>query len=697
MAQLRVTLVEDGRDRRLVLRLPDGVPLAQLVPALAHKLGLPEAEYALTVEGRDTPLVGESTLAGADVGEGAQLRLVRVAAEGVPAPAEIPPPEPSVVPAVAEPAEASLPPSLPRAPAPAESLAAEPTPQVRPQPELAPATRRPNRRRRFALVVLALFVISAAIAGARWAGQRTAHRGATATAAALAQARRRAGAERETQVAATACAEATQQAIARATAAPRATAAAAARVRATEQAVATATAAPRATEQADATRRVQDTRQAAATVEAQATREAAATATAQAQAAGQAAATGTSQAQATEQAAATATAQMQATEQAVATATAAVLAEGLRRYQISFLSNPQYENPDIWVIRGDGSDLRQLAAGGNRVWSPDGARLAFEVFKGIVGSPDTSQDIVIATVDGTKLTNLTQDDFSEGHPAWLPDSAHVLFLSQANRGLYLVSADGARWTDVLKGAIQITSFQLSPDGTRIALVTGRIGFDEEIYVVKLDGAGLFNLTQNPNSDWHPLWSPDGRRIGFVSDRDGNWEIYVVNADGSGLINLTQSAADEQHFTWSPDGRYVAVALHPEGRDDELYLAKTDGSGMRNLTQNAGDARFCAWTVDDRCELAWSPEARELAVVASLDGREEIYLVDVESGEWTNLTQTPRADESYPAWSPDGRYMAFVSNRDGNQEIYVMLADGSVQVRLTDLPSDEADPLWSPVY
>jgi len=64
-----------------------------------------------------------------------------------------------------------------------------------------------------------------------------------------------------------------------------------------------------------------------------------------------------------------------------------------------------------------------------------------------------------------------------------------------------------------------------------------------------DGSGLRNLTNNPARDVRPAWSPDGTKIAFASDRDGNAEIYVVNADGSGLRNLTNNPASDGAPAW----------------------------------------------------------------------------------------------------------------------------------------------------
>ena len=76
-------------------------------------------------------------------------------------------------------------------------------------------------------------------------------------------------------------------------------------------------------------------------------------------------------------------------------------------------------------------------------------------------------------------------------------------------------------------------------------------------MINADGSGQENLTQHPARDSHPSWSRDGRKLAFVSRRDGNSEIYVMNADGSGLRNVTRAPSDDLDPAWSPDGGAIA--------------------------------------------------------------------------------------------------------------------------------------------
>ena len=79
-----------------------------------------------------------------------------------------------------------------------------------------------------------------------------------------------------------------------------------------------------------------------------------------------------------------------------------------------------------------------------------------------------------------------------------------------------------------------------------------------------DGGDVRRLTHHPKMDYWPVWSPDGKRIAFTSNRDGNYEIYLMNADGSGQRNLTNHPAADNFASWSPDGRRLAFISNRAG-------------------------------------------------------------------------------------------------------------------------------------
>jgi TolB protein len=95
----------------------------------------------------------------------------------------------------------------------------------------------------------------------------------------------------------------------------------------------------------------------------------------------------------------------------------------------------------------------------------------------------------------------------------------------------------------------------------------------------------FNADSKPSRAWAPApaWSPDGRKIAFTSDRDGNREIYVMNADGTGLTRLTNDDVDDENPSWSPDGNQIAFNRRVLGHL-QIFVMNADGSAPTRLTE-----------------------------------------------------------------------------------------------------------------
>ena len=231
----------------------------------------------------------------------------------------------------------------------------------------------------------------------------------------------------------------------------------------------------------------------------------------------------------------------------------------------------------------------------------------------------------------------------------------------------------------------------SPDGSKIAFDSDLDG-DAEIYLMDPDGSNVDKLTDNAISDSRPTWSPDGSKIAFYSDRDGDFEIYVMNSDGTSVVRLTTSALQDIDPAWSPDGTRIAFASIRSGTY-EIYVmdsvdADSDGKG-----DNLARLTFTNTSRDSAPD--WSPDGNKIVFETRrhLVG-DEIYVMNPDGSGQTRLTDNLTADDE-PAWSHDGDRIAFWTLRDGNYEIYVMNADSSNPVRLTNSSSSEFNPDFSP--
>jgi len=239
-----------------------------------------------------------------------------------------------------------------------------------------------------------------------------------------------------------------------------------------------------------------------------------------------------------------------------------------------------------------------------------------------------------------------------------------------------IAATGIRWSSRVEPPNIVT---LNPDGTGVAAITSddmssspqwsadgtKIAFERvrregppfyfplevAVSTMNSDGSGVMLLTDDTSFNRSPAWSPDGTKLVFSGNRNGDDDLYTINADGTGMTQITNGPGYDRQPVWSPLGDQIAfTSFGPDSL--HIYVARADGSGRRQLESS----------VEGPVSPDWSPDGRRVTFDSYLT--RQIYSIGVDGTGLLQLTNDPytpslAATNSAPAWSPDGTKIVFV--------------------------------------
>ncbi len=258
--------------------------------------------------------------------------------------------------------------------------------------------------------------------------------------------------------------------------------------------------------------------------------------------------------------------------------------------------------------------------------------------------------------------------------------------------LYLANADGSAPRNLTRHPGEDTDGAWSPDGRRIVFVSNRSGNDD-LYTMDADGANVRPLTSDPVRETSPCWSPRGMRIAFCSvpGAPDAVEIYAVDVDGSNRENLTKNTDFDADPVWSPDGKQLLFTSQRGGAGYQLYVMDADGSNVRPVPAiRDGETGMTFPT--------WTPDKDRILLADAADGALELFRYDLAGQNRTQLTRL-KGFNMYPTSSPDGKQVAFYHWDDETKPgaLWVTDSAGTSQSQLTDEigPFFFGRPSWQP--
>lgn len=254
---------------------------------------------------------------------------------------------------------------------------------------------------------------------------------------------------------------------------------------------------------------------------------------------------------------------------------------------------------------------------------------------------------------------------------------------------------------------RVSGPQISPGGKWIAYEVGAADLDanriaHNIWVVAADGSGEPRQLTRGGTDQRPRWSPDGRRLAFLSARDGTPQVYLVGLEGGEAARITSLSTGADNELWSPDGKWIAFisSVYPDCRDDACNSKREDAAAKDKVKARVYEKLlFRHWT-------SWWDGKRSHLFIISAGGGEST------GGGNTARDLTPGADYDVPpfnlgspeavAFSPDNEELCFTANTDKDQalstngDLFTVPASGASEpTRITSNPGDDWGPVYSP--
>jgi Tol biopolymer transport system component/DNA-binding winged helix-turn-helix (wHTH) protein len=338
-------------------------------------------------------------------------------------------------------------------------------------------------------------------------------------------------------------------------------------------------------------------------------------------------------------------------------------------------------------------------------FSPDGTQIAYCTDRG-----KGFEIFVKQLAPGGKEIQITSDGNQNMEPAWSPDGSLIAYYSNTRRGIWLIPAQGGtprKLTDfgshpAWSRDSQWIAFHSAPMDDYMA-DSYDVTSPSTIWVVRPDGSDARQVTHpgNPRGSWHgtPSWSPDSKRIVFVSNNETVWSI---SANGTGLVRLTEPGYLYRDPVYTPDGTSVVFGAVTEAGDIGIYGLSQVRVSPDTSAPLGKPVQILNSSGIHTKNLAFSADGKKL-VYAAQNMTGSLHSLSVSktgepAGEPSALISNVGCRNTTPGFSPDGSKIAFIScsGRAGMRaQIWLMNADGGNPHQLTFNQTDVFFPMWHP--